>query len=100
MVSPTIPLPGEVAVSTFRYSLASVPEALVSPRRSASFGSGRMAIRLPPAPTQSVNMETWASVSGMSPRMTVSYSSSVPALTEEMSVAVKALKPSLRRISA
>ena len=43
-----------VPVSTFRYWLARVPPASVSPSRPASFLSGRIAIRLPPPCTQLV----------------------------------------------
>ena len=46
-------------VSTSRYPSDSVPPAAVRPSRPASCASGRMAIRLPPAFTQSVNSVTW-----------------------------------------
>ena len=64
IVSLTIPAPGVPArSSTLRYASASVAPRSVRPSRLASFLSGRSAIRLPPALTQSVSIVTCAVVS-------------------------------------
>ena len=87
-------------MSMRRYAFDNVLAASVRPSRPASFLSGRIAIRLPPPFTQFVNIVTCGSVNGISPRMTTSYEFSVVAVTRLMSVALNALNPSVRRISA
>ena len=82
MVSPTIPKPGRVEVSTRRYPFDSVEELSVNPRRPASFLSGRMAMRLPPLLTQLVKSVTCPEVRVISPRMTTSWAASTPEVTE------------------
>ena len=72
MVWPTMPRPGAAAVATCRYASDSVLALSVRPSRPASCLSGRMAIRLPPALTQSVSIVTWAALSDISPRMATS----------------------------
>ncbi len=72
MVSPTIPLPGERDVSTRRYPSDKEDPDEVSPSRPASCGSGRMAIRLPPALTQSVSVATSLALKTMGARMATS----------------------------
>ena len=57
------------------------PRRRSDPSRAASCLSGRIAIRLPPAVTQFVNIVTCAAVSGISPRITTSYVDETVAVT-------------------
>src|SRR3989442_10429439 len=95
----TIPAPGPEAL-TSRYASLSVDAASVSPSRLASCLSGRIAIRLPPPFTLVVNIDTWAAVNDVWPRIATSYDASVVAVTFETSTVRNSLTPSLRRISA
>src|SRR5919204_2976169 len=68
-------------------------------RSPASFLSGRMAIRLPPAFTQLVSADTCDDVRDVSPSSTTSNPLSADELSRDMSSVVNASRPSLRRIS-
>ena len=61
---------------------------------------GRIAIRLPPAVTQAVNILTWAAVSGVDPSSTTSYWLKTLAVTVDRSAVANSFRPSVRRISA
>ena len=95
-----MPAPGAWEVSTRRYPFERLLPASVRPRSPASCLSGCIAIRLPPASTQSLNIVVCAAVIVMSPRMATLYGSRRVGVRPEMSRVANSLKPSVRRISA
>ena len=62
----------QAAVSICRYASDRSVAVSVRPNRPARSASGRMAMRFPPAVTQSLNMVAWLAVIEMSPRITTS----------------------------
>ena len=99
IVLPTMPAPGAALVSTLRYWFVLVPLEVKSPSSPTSFLSGRIATRLPPAVTQFVSVVTWGVLNDVFPRTTTSNCASKAADSNETSMVVNVVRPSLRRIS-